>query len=150
MKAHSQFHNPKILKKWKIFKSKKSFRKILAIHKSMEIACMSNLINFHRKVLTFHSAVNKILIIIIAMLSKDQILNTIIGSQAWWLDYNKLKRKVLKIRSLSQMNRIKKEKKKTQSKNKILSHNKILPLLAPLLYWNKRSESFLQNWYPPT
>ncbi len=80
MKALFQSHILKILR---IIKSRKSFRKILAIPKSMEIVCMSNLINFRRKVLTFHSAANRISIIIITMLSKDQILNTIIESQVW-------------------------------------------------------------------
>lgn len=51
---------------------------------------MSNLINFPRKALTFPSAANRILIIILVMLSKDQILNIIIGNQKWRLDYNKV------------------------------------------------------------
>lgn len=132
----------------RIAKSKKSFKKILAIPKSMEIVCMSNLINFHRKAPTFHLEVSRILIIIIVRLSIDQTLNIIIENQAWWIEYNKIKQKT---RFSSRKNKIKKEmdKKKTQLKNKKNSRYKILPLLAPLPYCNQRSESFLQNWYPP-
>lgn len=132
--------------KWN--KSRKNRKRILAILKSMEIASMSNLINFPRKALTFPSAANRILIIILVMLSKDQILNIIIGNQIWRLDYNKVEWKTKFSYQMGKLKQKHKNKKRAQTKNNWFKRKKTLDLLAPLCCCNKRFESCLQNLYP--